>query len=414
VNKKIGYLLLDAYHTPPDSFINNNILSENTRTLRYEFKNLAPIEDDPDTYVMSSLYSLASQFYYLMHKGHKISFDQALNTVKHLYYYTKQAVSIFNPHIVLIWCEFYAPSRVAQFACDLLQKKTAFLEHGPLPGTTQLDFVGQMGESWVARNPRGFNKLEINAKDIEQARIALNYFKYSELNTRKQSAHGKLKPLLSKVDKKILFFAGHNHHSSGIFPYEPGCKNMHSPLYMNSWQAFNSIVKIAKQNNWFIVYKPHPVSDERYSNFKTRTEDYIIVNDANIYECVNCCDVLLTVLSNVSHLGLIRGKPVVMLGYTQLVGKGCTYDAFDSNRIADKIKEALHSIDHNEKYKNWEKYVARLLKYYLFAYDSLIEQEFNIQNPADFCNKILYLSGNCMSDYELMTYNKNKNKEDKK
>lgn len=96
----------------------------------------------------------------------------------------------------------------------------------------------------------------------------------------------------------------------------------------------------------------------------TLPENVIFVDDVDINGMVDLSDVVVTILSTVSYIGLIRQKPVVMLGYTQLKEKGCTYEAFDRNNIEFILKKSFYkglTIYMKEAFIH---HIAKLKKYY--------------------------------------------------
>jgi hypothetical protein len=62
-----------------------------------------------------------------------------------------------------------------------------------------------------------------------------------------------------------------------------------------------------------------------------------------------------------------------MLGYTQLRGKNCTYEAFSQSRVSKMIQKALKQGFTKKQKKNFQRHAAQLLKYYL--YDDLVERD---------------------------------------
>ena len=101
--------------------------------------------------------------------------------------------------------------------------------------------------------------------------------------------------------------------------------------------------------------------------------NHIFINRLQLNEVIDMCDVTITILSQTSYLSLIREKPVVMLGYTQLKGKGCTYEAFDRDHLERSIEEALQMGYTQEQKDNFYLHVAQMNKYYV--YDDLNERE---------------------------------------
>ena len=71
------------------------------------------------------------------------------------------------------------------------------------------------------------------------------------------------------------------------------------------------------------------------------TKNIDIITDVDINSAIDFSDLVITILSQGAYISLIRNKPVLMLGYTQLYGKDCTYEAFLKREIEEKIETAL-------------------------------------------------------------------------
>ncbi len=405
-NASINYLLLDGFTSlykfdtdqvevinPPDSICQCFNYQQN-------------IELPKELYIRTTLQAYAAHYHYLLQERNEVTYEQALSGVIQAYNFTCQVLHTYNPHLTIIWNEFFPLSKVAQFACDMMKMKTAYLEFGILPGTIQIDYLGQVGESWIARESKFFNSLKITKSDLTDARKTLRYYKSSKINRREQPDYGKLDLLLKGINKKIIFLAGHNNYSSGVFPYDLNARNLHSPIYRDSWELFEEIAKISKENNWFLVFKPHPYSKKNIPK-ERRTDHFLIVDSVNINECIDLSDVVVTILSQVSYMALIRDKSVVMLGKTALLNKGCSYEAFSSNLVASQIKNAIAKKNAVAMQKNWVDHVARLLKYYLYLYKSDYEDELPAKSVKDFADALILMINTEVDDLALVKYNNN-------
>ena len=71
-------------------------------------------------------------------------------------------------------------------------------------------------------------------------------------------------------------------------------------------------------------------------------------------------------VSGVSYISLIRGKPLVELAYTPLKSKGCCYEPDSEADIEFKIKKALKDGYTTEQEKAFIRHVAQVNKYYYF------------------------------------------------
>ena len=248
------------------------------------------------------------------------------------YNYLNDVLDTLKPSVVIMWNKFHAFNSILDHVCKQKEVRTLYMEFGPLPGTYTLEPIGQMGESAIARFHSEFMKLEVDSTDLSNAESTLTYLKRTGLSRRKQPKTD-LNDLIKKIDngRPTILYAGQNDYESGLIPYTSDSCKYHSPNFKSSGDALNFLANIAKKNDWNLIYKPHPVIT-KYSEDSSYPEN-VIVMDADINQLIDICDVTTTILSQVSYVSLIRDKPVVMLGFTQLRGNGSTYEAFELEKI---------------------------------------------------------------------------------
>ena len=164
-----------------------------------------------------------------------------------------------------------------------------------------------------------------------------------------------------------------------MVPYTEYTARYHSPIFQTSTEAAIYLANLCKKNQWKFIYKPHPyyIHPEQVSCLPSNT---IFVEEADINDLIDIADVTVTILSSTNYNALIRYKPVVMLGYNQTRGKGCTYEAFEKDKIEDTIKEALEKGFTQEQQDAFLKHIAQCLKYYL--YDDLQERPIRYGRPV--------------------------------
>ncbi len=86
------------------------------------------------------------------------------------------------------------------------------------------------------------------------------------------------------------------------------------------------------------------------------------VGDSDINELIDVADVVITIVSQCGYISLIRDKATVMLGYSQLRGKKCTYEAFEKRDVEKRIKEAIEKGFTSSQKAAFRKRAAQLLK----------------------------------------------------
>ena len=91
-----------------------------------------------------------------------------------------------------------------------------------------------------------------------------------------------------------------------------------------------------------------------------------MIKFGDINELIDLADVAITIRSSSNYIALIRHKPVLMLGYTQTRGQGCTYEAFCKQDIEPQLKKALKYGFSTEQQEAFLIHLARLFRYYLY------------------------------------------------
>ncbi|OUM88989.1 MAG: hypothetical protein BAA01_10255 [Bacillus thermozeamaize] len=305
--------------------------------------------------------------------------------------YFRQLLSKLNPKKVVLWNKFHAIHLVLYNVCKEMGIKTVFMEFGLLPGTIVVEEMGQMGESFPAVKYQQFMNLDVNDQDLAMAERVIKMIRDKKLNRNIQPINNMKEKLLSQLikDRAIIFYAGQNDFESGMYPYTEETKKYHSPIFKTSDEAALYLSALAKKNKWNFIYKPHPLIYRLRKSYyeKLKVENMIVVSDIDINDLVDMADLTITILSQTGYVSLIRNRPTLMLGYTQLRGKGCTYEAFTLEEIEQTIKSALQNGFTESQQYAFKKHVAQLLKYYL--YDDLVKKDFQYGMPLEECVKFL-------------------------
>lgn len=282
-------------------------------------------------------------------------------------------VEIVNPKMIICGGGISCPHRILACICRLYKIPIITFHLGCIPGTYSFDTWGEMGRSLPSVEYERFRSLAYVDKDMSKAEKIWLYLYKNRIN-RKIQPHNNflldIKPLLHK-DRPILFFAGQNDVESFMIPYNDTVKTYNSPIFESSLSAAIYLADLCAKRQWNFVYKPHPMYMELEQR-KKLPENVIFIESADINELIDFADVTVTILSAVAYNALVRYKPVVMLGYTQLRGKGCTYEAFVEENIESNIDLALRDGFTDKQQEMFKIHIAQCLKYYL--YDDLQER----------------------------------------
>lgn len=306
-------------------------------------------------------------------KNHDIAKDYAFYFVYHADKYLREMFSFLEPTKVYIWNMFYPFHIIIRHICKEMDIPLYFMEYGVLPGTYLVEQMGQMGESYPAVHSEEFQKLSVDKTDIAHSKKVYDFLYESGINRKDQP----VSDIINRVKEQLIpnrptvVFYGQNDYESGLYPYTDTTKKYHSPIFKGSNETASYLALMAERNNWNFIYKPHPICvvDGQRPDMP---DSAVYIDRCNINELVDLGDLNITILSTVAYVSLVRRKPVLMLGYTQLKNKGCTYEAFDESIIEEQISIAIEKGYTNEQENAFIEHIARVTKYY--AYDDMSDR----------------------------------------
>ncbi|MCR5622746.1 MAG: hypothetical protein K6G18_12975 [Treponema sp.] len=297
------------------------------------------------------------------------------------YRFYLETLETLKPKNIICIGSVSSEHRILRRMCAERGINVVFTHPGVLPGTLAFDVSGEVGESLPALRNDKFNRLPISPQDMELASDIWNWLYKSGLNRKVQPAGGIPVDAEARIVKgrPTVLFMGQNDSYSYMVPYTEETRKYWSPVFKSSEEAASFLAGICEKNGWNFIYKPHPMYShpEQAARLPANT---IFIEFGNINDIIDCCDVAITIVSTANYIALIRKKPVVMLGYNQIRGKGCCYEAYEENRIEAAVKEALEKGFTEEQQRNFQTHIAQLVKYYL--YDDMQPRELRYGKAA--------------------------------
>lgn len=305
------------------------------------------------------------------------------------------AIDKYAPEHVYLWNQFNA---FHCFAEEYIRQRgigVGFFHEGVLPGSIAFDFDAEMGASWVSKKPQLLDSIPIDDGRLLAARRFLQWAANESLSRHEQVEKILVKESLELADlagKKTIFYAGQNDWHAGIQP--DGNRRMeHSPLYASSTAPLADLAAVAVKNDWAVIFKPHPLDRDKYVFLRAdEFENTLILVSTDVNACIDACDVLVTIASQTAYVAAMRGKPVVMLGRNQIVGKNLTYDVTEREELEAKILEALDDPLKASREHDLAVHAARLERAYLFDF-GLYENEFYGRGPQEAAHWLAFAMG---------------------
>ncbi|MCT7584809.1 hypothetical protein [Aliarcobacter butzleri] len=327
-----------------------------------------------DTYI-NALDNFDKKFHKVLCK------NQAEYTVFEAYVFFNELINKYNPNAIILWNKFTPIHTIFDFIARKHNIKVFYAEFGVLPGTFSIETIGQMGESYPAINYKDFKNINISQSEKIDSIDILAKLKSSKLNRNIQPINNEIDNIkkMLKQNKPTILYAGQNDFESGIYPYTKHTKEFHSPIFKSSDEAFEYLCQIAKKNEWNLIYKRHPLMVNNTN--KPNDNGFLIIDNININDLIDICDVAITIVSQVSYISLIREKPLVLFGYTQLKNKECCYEVYTLSKIEKSISEAIQYGFTDKQKENFVLHVAQLIKTYV--YDDLLKKDVKYNLSTD-------------------------------
>lgn len=284
-------------------------------------------------------------------------------SLKILYYY-KTIIELIKPSKIIIWGNWGKESYILGYLAECCGIPHGYMEYGWIPGTYQVDPRGIAGQSEYAVNPHLFDNIEIKSVyDIEQVK---QYIREHKLDSGIFDETKEDREMLLKIrpEKKSVFFVGLGERGLQINPKSDYWKKYVSNVVESTEEVLTLLVKLSRKNNWNLIFKPHP--GDPVPKPKCGLEDVIIVREMEIDWLICLADVVVSIASAVDYKVLIYGKPLVQLGITGLLGKGCTYTVSKKEMLEEQIILALKNGMTKEQTQNYNRLLQILLQKYLW------------------------------------------------
>lgn len=295
-----------------------------------------------------------------------------------------RALDAHNPDHVFLWNQFNALHRHFAHILDARGISYGFFHDGVLPGSIAFDIDGEMGESWIARDPELFQSAPLDATDLDRAQAFFDDLARQTVDRHVQQDDISVQEALMLAksgDRPLVLYAGQADWHAGVRPDGPS-RALHSPLYASTLDALEHLDAIAGELGITILFKPHPLTRERFTFLEA--EDYpntVILSSVTLQSCLDAADLVATIASQTCYVALMAGKPVLMLGRNQITGKGLTYDATSKDTLGALILEALEDPLAPTRAQDLAAHAARLEHLYLFDFGTL-ETGFYRRGPA--------------------------------
>lgn len=317
-----------------------------------------------------------------VHTNKELSF----RATAEIYWYYKNVFAILQPREVIIWGGWQRPPYILAELSKRNHIPFGFMEHGWIPGTVQFDRRGIAGQSEYAVCPEKILDLTVKNETTDVKAIR-EYVKKVQLDTREFRKNDLDEKKLLQIDKtrKTIFFVGMDDFGMGMNPQSEYWSKYISAYFRSTLEAVLYVSKICENNQWNIIFKPHPSKvNDIGINFDDLPSNLICIKDMKIDRLIEIADVVVSIASAVDYKTLIYGKPLVSLGHTTLQKKGCCYEPENIADIEIQLKMAVDNGMTVEQNENFELHLAQLLENYLWDDLSVRDLRYGLTLETDF------------------------------
>lgn len=309
-----------------------------------------------------------------------------LSNVRKLYAYWREILLRHKVQVVLIWGDTAPKSRMFIHLCKDLEIEYQIIERGHFPGTLSIDPKGQFG-SGVRPQLITHTDAPIDQDDhIDRRFQEIQDWYKTQTDKAAYAAFQKNDAVevdvirLARSQKRpIILVIGGNDQGSGTV--RPGNDPLRVNWFGTSDKAFATIQRLvtAKFPDALLVLRPHPSQ-----NFET-TETALIARNASLDELIDHADMCISISSTTRAICLLKEKPLLTLGLSELNGQGVGEMIVDETHLLSTMRRHIWN-EFSTAYPKKEnrRYIVDLFENHLIGVDQSIPTRYKMEDLARF------------------------------
>lgn len=284
-----------------------------------------------------------------------------------------EACILYRPNLVILYSQFKPEHLCSAMVANYLGIKIKYIHTGVLEGSISLEEKGMMGESdlYQKKYINEIGEIIYTDAEIRKTKALFDKVILNKTSRKKTVINNDIIDFIKKaksVGKYVIFFAGSNDYESGFQPAWNDRRKNHCPNFKSTNQILEIMHHLSEVDNIQVIFKSHPhINIEKY-NIPSTVKHF---EAGCMYDVVNLCDVVFTVLSQVSYQALMLGKPVVLFGKNTVELSGAVYCCESKEQLLSKIDILMRDGYTKKMSENFLKYCTFLRKKYLYLYDPI-------------------------------------------
>lgn len=311
--------------------------------------------------------------------------DEALARLDTIQSHWRAALTRHKVKMFLIWGNTAPKSRLFIHLCTELGIEYQIIERGHFPGTLSIDPMGQFGTGVLPRlvshagatAPVGPDPearfQEIRAwYDAQQDHAA--YAQFQKRGTRDLDIMAR-----ARAQKRpVILVIGGNDQGGGVVMSDP------DPLRVNwfgsSDKAFAIIRGLvsAKFPDALLVLRPHP------SQAAQSTDFVLVARETALDDLIDAADLCITIATTASAICLLKDKPLLTLGLSELNGRNVGIAVTDETHLLAALRQIIWSqpVAAYPDQAN-RKFIMDLFEHHLVGIDASVPTRHRIEDLAE-------------------------------
>ena len=270
-------------------------------------------------------------------------------------------IKLYSPDSVIIWNGYHIPEAALSRAADLLETPKYFAERGPFAGTFAFDPRGiNFGSTFVNQ----YNHLTAVENSDAIARFANEYFGEGDSNWKQ--------PL--RVKDQAAFRARYQIPEEKVIVLFPAQverdtnSKLFSPEFASVYDAYTEIASQCNQHfeEVFLIAKKHPLQEDAENFADVPLKSGVWIEDAHLFDCIRCCDAVISINSSAAVEAVLLGRPILLLGQSILTPNKSVLKICSRGELQGSFVKLLEYAKSREKVID-KQYLSRLLYSYLYT-----------------------------------------------